>query len=75
MLIFVNVIAGAGNETTNRLIGWIGRVLSDYPEQRREIAANRALIPAAIEEILASTRRATRSRDTSRVTSISTARP
>lgn len=52
VLIFVNVIAGAGNETTNRLIGWIGRVLSDYPEQRREIAANRALIPAAIEEIL-----------------------
>jgi len=52
VLIFVNVIAGAGNETTNRLIGWIGRVLSDYPEQRREIAANSALIPAAIEEIL-----------------------
>jgi len=52
VLIFVNVLAGAGNETTNRLIGWIGRVLSDYPEQRREIAANRALIPAAIEEIL-----------------------
>jgi cytochrome P450 len=52
VLIFVNVIAGAGNETTNRLIGWIGRVLADYPDQRREIAANPALIPAAIEEIL-----------------------
>jgi cytochrome P450 len=52
VLIFVNVIAGAGNETTNRLIGWIGRVLGDYPESRREIAANPALIPAAIEEIL-----------------------
>ncbi|MFT3930684.1 MAG: cytochrome P450 [Spongiibacteraceae bacterium] len=52
ILIFVNVLAGAGNETTSRLIGWIGKVLSDNPDQRREIAANPALIPAAIEEIL-----------------------
>ena len=52
VLIFINVIAGAGNETTNRLIGWIGRVMSDYPDQRREIAANPSLVPAAIEEIL-----------------------
>ncbi len=52
ILIFVNVIAGAGNETTSRLIGWIGKVLSDNPDQRREIAANRTLIAPAIEEIL-----------------------
>ena len=25
---YVNVIAGAGNETTNRLIGWTGKVLA-----------------------------------------------
>ncbi len=52
ILIFVNVIAGAGNETTSRLIGWTGKVLGDHPDQRREIAKNPALIPAAIEEIL-----------------------
>lgn len=52
ILIFVNVIAGAGNETTSRLIGWTGKVLSDNPDQRREIAKNPGLIPAAIEEIL-----------------------
>jgi len=52
ILIFINVLAGAGNETTSRLIGWIGKVLSDHPDQRREIAKNPALIPAAIEEIL-----------------------
>jgi cytochrome P450 len=52
VLIFVNVLAGAGNETTSRLIGWIGKVLGDHPEQRREIAANPALVPAAIEELL-----------------------
>jgi cytochrome P450 len=52
ILIFINVLAGAGNETTARLIGWTGRLLSDHPEQRRQIAANPALIPAAMEEIL-----------------------
>ncbi len=52
VLIFVSIIAGAGNETTSRLIGWIGKVLGDHPDQRREIAANPLLIPAAIEEIL-----------------------
>lgn len=52
VLIFVSLIAGAGNETTSRLIGWIGKVLGEHPDQRREIAANPTLIPAAIEEIL-----------------------
>ncbi len=52
ILIFIAVISGAGNETTSRLIGWIGKVLGDHPDQRREIAKNPALIPAVIEEIL-----------------------
>jgi len=52
VLKFIGLIAGAGNETTSRLIGWIGKTLSDHPDQRRQIAANPALIPAAIEEIL-----------------------
>lgn len=52
VLIFVNVLAGAGNETTTRLIGWAGKVLGDHPEQRAELVANPALIPQAIEELL-----------------------
>lgn len=52
VLIFVNVIAGAGNETTAKLIGWFAKTLSDHPDQRREIVANRALINPAIEEVL-----------------------
>ena len=52
VLIFVNILAGAGNETTNRLIGWTGKVLAEHPDQRRQIHENRALIPQAIEEIL-----------------------
>ncbi len=52
VLTFVNVLANAGNETTNRLIGWIGKVLADHPDQRRELVEDRSLIPNAIEEIL-----------------------
>jgi cytochrome P450 len=46
------ILAGAGNETTNRLIGWTAKILAEHPDQRRELYENRALIPQAIEEIL-----------------------
>jgi len=52
ILTYVNVLASAGNETTNRLIGWTGKVLSDHPDQRRELDQDRSLIPNAIEEVL-----------------------
>lgn len=49
---FVLLIAGAGNETTTRLIGWTGKVLADHPDQRRDLVKDPSLIPAAIEELL-----------------------
>ena len=52
VLIYVMLLAGAGNETTTRLIGWTGKLLSEHPDQRRELAADRSLVPQAIEEIL-----------------------
>jgi len=52
ILIFVNLLATAGNETTNRLIGWSGRVLADHPDQRRDLVADRSLLPNAVEEVL-----------------------
>lgn len=52
VLNFVNLLAGAGNETTTRLIGWTGKVLADHPDQRAQIVADRSLVPQAIEEIL-----------------------
>jgi cytochrome P450 len=52
ILTYVNVIAGAGNETTTRLIGWAGKVLAEHPDQRRELVDDRSLIPNAIEELL-----------------------
>jgi cytochrome P450 len=52
VLTYTSVIAGAGNETTTRLIGWAGKVLADHPDQRRELVDDRSLIPNAIEELL-----------------------
>ena len=52
ILTYVNVIAGAGNETTTRLIGWAGKVLAEHPDQRRELVDDPSLIPNAIEELL-----------------------
>jgi cytochrome P450 len=52
LLTYIEVVAGAGNETTTRLIGWTGKVLADHPDQRAELVADPSLIPAAIEELL-----------------------
>jgi cytochrome P450 len=52
ILLYVNMIAGAGNETTTRLIGWAGKLLAEHPDQRRELVEDRSLIPNAIEELL-----------------------
>ena len=52
ILAYVQVVAGAGNETTTRLIGWTAKVLAENPDQRRELVEDGSLIPGAIEEIL-----------------------
>jgi cytochrome P450 len=52
VLTYTSMVAGAGNETTTRLIGFIGALLSDHPDQRRELVADPGLIPGAIEEVL-----------------------
>ena len=52
VLTYTAVLAGAGNETTGRLIGWLAKVLAEHPDQRREVVEDRALIPAVIDETL-----------------------
>ncbi len=52
LLMFMNVVAVAGSETTTRLIGWAGKLLSEHPGQRRRLVEDRSLIPNAVEEIL-----------------------
>jgi cytochrome P450 len=52
LLAYIGLLAGAGNETTTRLIGWTGYLLDRFPDQRRLLAGDRGLVPNAIEEIL-----------------------
>jgi len=49
---YTAVIAGAGNETTGRLIGWLAKLLAEHPDQRRAVVEDRSLIPNVIEETL-----------------------
>ena len=51
-LLYTTVVAGAGSETTTRLIGWAGKVLAEHPDQRREIVEDRSLLQNTIEELL-----------------------
>jgi cytochrome P450 len=52
LLGYIGLLAGAGNETTTRLIGWTAYLLDRFPDQRRRVAEDRSLVPNAIEEIL-----------------------
>lgn len=52
LLIYLNVVAGAGNDTTTRLIGWAGKVLAEHPDQRRQLVEDPSLIPRAVEELV-----------------------
>jgi cytochrome P450 len=49
---YTEVLAGAGGETTGRLIGWLAKVLAEHPDQRRLLVEDRSVIPAAIDETL-----------------------
>ena len=52
VIAYTAMIAGAGGETTARLIGFMGELLGENPDQRRELVADPSLIPSAVEETL-----------------------
>jgi cytochrome P450 len=52
VLHYTQVVAGAGNETTGRLIGWLAKVLAEHPGQRREIHQDWSLLTRAVDETL-----------------------
>jgi len=49
---YTHMIAGAGNETAARLIGFTAELLAAHPEQRRAIVDDPKLLAPAIEEVL-----------------------
>ena len=52
ILVYLMLIAGAGNDTTTQTIGWMGKLLAENPDQRRMLVEDPSLIPNAVEEIL-----------------------
>jgi cytochrome P450 len=52
VLAYTAVVAGAGNETTARLIGFMGELLGENRSQRAELVDDPSLIASAVEETL-----------------------
>jgi cytochrome P450 len=52
VLMFLVMIAAAGIDTTSMLTGWMGKTLSDHPDQRQILVEDPSVIPNAVEEIL-----------------------
>jgi cytochrome P450 len=49
---YLTLITSAGSDTTATSIGWAGKLLSDNPDQRRDLVEDPSLIPGAVEEVL-----------------------
>ena len=45
LLMYITLLAGAGNETTARLIGFTGKLLADHPDQRRALGEDPSMVP------------------------------
>ena len=72
---YVGLLAGAGNETTTRLIGWTGKVLAEHPDQRARARRRPRRWSRTRSRSCCATRRRHRCRPaTSRATSSTTAR-
>jgi cytochrome P450 len=52
LLVFINLLSAAGNETVARLLGWTGATLARVPGERRRLVDDPSLIPNAVEELL-----------------------
>ena len=49
---FANLVVSAGSETVARLLGWAAVLLDAHPDPRADLAADSALLPNAVEEML-----------------------
>ena len=52
VITYASMVAGAGNETATRLIGFTAQLLAAHPDQRRMLVEDPSLMPGAIEEVL-----------------------
>ena len=52
LITYLTLITSGGSDTTAQAVGWTAKLLSDHPEQRRELVQDRSLVRNAVEEIL-----------------------
>lgn len=52
LITYLTLITSGGSDTTAQAIGWTAKLLSDHPEQRRELVNDPSLIRNAVEEVL-----------------------
>jgi cytochrome P450 len=52
VVIFIKLLASAGNETTAKLLGFVGACLAQFPDERAKLVQTPELIPGGIEEVL-----------------------
>ena len=52
ILTYLTLIASAGSDTTALALGWAMKAIADFPDQRRMLADDRALMANAVEEIV-----------------------
>ena len=49
---YASMVAGAGNETATRLIGFTMQLLAHHPKQRHLLVEDPSLVPIAVDEVL-----------------------
>jgi cytochrome P450 len=52
VVMYTTMVAGAGSETSTRLIGWAGILLEQHPDQRSRVADALPLVTPMVEEVL-----------------------
>jgi cytochrome P450 len=52
VLIYLELLASAGSDTTAQLLSWAGKLFGENPDQRREMTEHPELIAGGIEEVL-----------------------
>jgi cytochrome P450 len=52
IITYLTLITSAGSDTTGTAVAWAGKLLSEHPDQRRELVDDPALLANAVEEVM-----------------------
>jgi cytochrome P450 len=52
VMMFTQTMIAAGNDTTRAMLSGIAATLAEFPDERRKVAADVAIVPNALEEVM-----------------------